>query len=99
MYYKKQLLSGKWQKKRLEIMQRDDFKCRVCKLTDELTVHHLYYIPELKPWEYDNEGLVTLCKRCHDRIHFECSKLAGIIAFKLMTGEFDETDLKNIGTV
>lgn len=98
MNYKTDLKSGKWQKKRLEIMERDGFKCRACHGKNDLTVHHLYYQPGLKPWEYDNEAMVTICNECHKQIHFEVSKLAGIIAFKLIIGELDETDLLTIKT-
>ena len=46
-YYEK-LLDPRWQKKRLEILNRDEFKCRSCgddKST--LHVHHGYYSEEL----------------------------------------------------
>jgi len=67
--YSDLLKSPKWQKKRLEILQRDEFKCRSC--TDDLTtlhVHHLRYDRELLPWEYENEDLITLCETCHNAI-------------------------------
>ncbi|OYU56916.1 MAG: hypothetical protein CFE25_06740 [Chitinophagaceae bacterium BSSC1] len=32
-------------------------------------VHHLYYKVGLKPWEYDNDALITLCWKCHEEIH------------------------------
>ena len=34
-----------------------------------LNVHHTYYIEGRKPWEYDNETLVTLCEDCHKKRH------------------------------
>lgn len=34
-----------------------------------LNVHHKYYITGRKPWEYDNNVLVTLCNECHSKIH------------------------------
>lgn len=34
-----------------------------------LNVHHKYYINGLKPWEYDDNALVTLCKECHQKRH------------------------------
>jgi 5-methylcytosine-specific restriction endonuclease McrA len=64
--YSTLLLDPRWQKKRLEIMQRDNFKCQRCdddKST--LNVHHEYYDPEKAPWEYDDKFLHTLCKDCH----------------------------------
>ena len=62
----------KWQKKRLEIMQRDGFKCQHCGEEDNtLVVHHRYYIKDRDIWDYDNTSLVTLCKSCHDEVHIK----------------------------
>ena len=32
-----------------------------------LNIHHKYYIEKSKPWEYDNDALVTLCTQCHEK--------------------------------
>lgn len=65
--YAEMLKDPRWQKKRLEVMQRDGFRCQHCLREDkELQVHHLLYRKGAKPWEYKNEELVTLCKRCHE---------------------------------
>lgn len=59
-----------WQRKRLEIMKRDNFTCLRCKDKDEsLVVHHSYYISGRDPWMYPDFSLLTLCKSCHDREH------------------------------
>lgn len=61
------LRSPLWQKKRWEIMQRDDFTCQHCGCKErELQVHHRVYHKGAKPWEYDDSELITLCARCHD---------------------------------
>lgn len=61
------LKDPRWQKKRLEILQRDNFTCQCCgSKTKELQIHHLYYDKNLKPWEYSNEALVTMCLDCHE---------------------------------
>lgn len=63
------LKDPRWQRKRLEILNRDGFRCRSC--TDDLKtlhVHHLKYDTDLLPWEYDDEDLVTLCETCHEVI-------------------------------
>jgi hypothetical protein len=57
-------------------------------------VHHLYYQRDFKIWEYDNESYVTLCEDCHNEIHIDLKKIAGIIAFKVICGEIDLTTLK-----
>lgn len=71
MIYSEKLKSPKWQKKRLEIMNRDGFQCQMCFDTEEtLTVHHKYYTKGKQPWQYDNECLITLCEDCHESVHF-----------------------------
>lgn len=70
MDYKAQLKHPKWQKKRLEIMQRDNFQCQCCLNKEEtLNVHHRKYIKNKKIWEYDNDDLITLCDSCHNEVH------------------------------
>lgn len=34
-----------------------------------LNIHHNYYILGKAPWDYDNNALVTLCSRCHQKRH------------------------------
>lgn len=66
MTYAEKLRDPRWQKKRLEIMQRDGFRCVSCLSDiDTLHIHHLRYQFGLNPWEYDNDFLVTLCESCH----------------------------------
>ena len=61
------LKDPRWQKKRLEVMQRDGFRCQHCLSEDkELQVHHAVYHKNYKPWEYENKELITLCRRCHE---------------------------------
>lgn len=67
--YSEKLKNPRWQKKRLEIMKRDNFKCRLCGDTETtLNVHHLTYTNGNDPWEYDNKELITLCEHCHCEI-------------------------------
>jgi len=64
--YSDLLRDPRWQKKRLEIMQRDNFICQICGDGEStLNVHHKYYFHDKKPWEYDNCTLITLCEECH----------------------------------
>jgi 5-methylcytosine-specific restriction endonuclease McrA len=63
--YSDKLKDPRWQKKRLEILERDSFTCKMCKDKEtELHIHHLKYGFD-NPWENDNEDLVTCCKFCH----------------------------------
>lgn len=64
--YSEKLKDPRWQKKRLKILERDNFTCKLCgdnKTT--LHIHHFKYINGNDPWEYDDKDLVTLCKNCH----------------------------------
>lgn len=69
--YSEELKDPRWQKKRLEVLQRDGFQCQNCGDTQsELNVHHVYYDPDFKVWEYPDEAYMTLCKTCHYRWHY-----------------------------
>lgn len=60
------LKDPRWQRKRLEILQRDGWRCRKCgNEKGTLHVHHNYYSKGLNPWEYDDSTLRTLCEPCH----------------------------------
>lgn len=64
--YAELLRDPRWQRRRLEIFQRDGWVCTGCADTaNELHVHHKRYERGRKPWEYDDEDLVTLRKDCH----------------------------------
>ena len=66
--YTSKLKNPKWQKKRLEILNRDNFTCRYCKDTEtELQIHHLKYT-EVQPHLEPSENLITLCCDCHTLI-------------------------------
>lgn len=71
--YREYLKHPLWQRLRLEILERDEFKCRKCgkSIKDAgLDVHHKKYLPNSKPWEYKPEDLISLCRNCHDLLHF-----------------------------
>lgn len=63
--YASKLKSPKWQKKRLEILDRDSYKCRFCEDEEStLHVHHISY-SNGNPWDIDSNLLITLCESCH----------------------------------
>ena len=69
MNYSEQIKHPKWQKKRLEIMKRDRFTCKLCGDKEtQLHIHHKEYINGNDPWDYDNKLLITLCEDCHTEI-------------------------------
>ena len=68
--YKNLLKDPRWQKKRLEILDRDGWQCRCCFEDKEtLHVHHISYEKDKKPWEYHDSTLITLCEQCHEYEH------------------------------
>lgn len=68
--YSNDLKDPRWQKKRLEVMQRDEFQCSRCGDKESmLAVHHLFYISGRKPWQYPIWSLQTLCDPCHSGHH------------------------------
>ena len=70
MQYSDKLKDPRWQKKRLEILNRDDFTCQCCSNTKrELHVHHRKYKKNTNPWGYNNFDLTTLCTDCHEIVH------------------------------
>ena len=64
--YSEKLRDPRWQRKRLEVLQRDDFTCQECSSTTKtLHIHHLDYEKGFEPWDYPLDYLVTLCEDCH----------------------------------
>lgn len=71
MNYQEQIESPLWQKKRLEILNRDNFTCQICLDTKtQLHVHHKYYDKTWKTmaWEYPDDAYKTLCSDCHSEL-------------------------------
>ncbi|MDE0483566.1 MAG: hypothetical protein OXI67_13375 [Candidatus Poribacteria bacterium] len=64
--YKRYLQSLAWDKKKTEVLERDNYRCVVCNSNSPLEVHHR---------TYDNIGrehisdLYTLCGACHNEHH------------------------------
>jgi len=63
--YSEKLRDPRWQKKRLQIMERDEFTCRDTSETGEtLNVHHSWYAKG-DPWDTPDEFLLTLSETAH----------------------------------
>ena len=65
--------SKKWKNIRAFVLQRDFYMCKICKMPNSSTVHH---IKELTPMNINDssisvnpDNLITLCNRCHNLIH------------------------------
>jgi len=93
--YSEKLKDPRWQKKRLEIMDRDKFECQACfDPTKTLNVHHFYY-DECELWEYDNSALITLCEDCHKEEEFLKSFTKSSIEYLVSLG-FLRIDISKI---
>lgn len=76
MNYSEKLKNPLWQRKRLEILTRDNYTCQMCNSTDNtLHIHHRHYIKFREPWDYPDSLLVTLCQDCHKKEE-ECADSA-----------------------
>lgn len=65
--YSEKLKDPRWQKKRLEVFERDGWRCRKCGSdTNTLAVHHIKYHQGMEPWDYPSDELLTLCETCHN---------------------------------
>ena len=65
--YSEKLKDPRWQKKRLKVLERDDWTCQCCSETKEtLHVHHKKYAKSGNPWDSPMKDLKTLCEGCHD---------------------------------
>lgn len=73
--YRDLLNDNEWKNKKKRILQRDEYECQYCHTKNKiLHVHHKFYYkyPDgemVKPWEYDDDALITLCEDCHKWYH------------------------------
>lgn len=68
--YSDKLKDPRWQKTRLKIFERDEFKCKICNRdTETLHAHHTYYEDFKDPWDYPDRAIITLCETCHNLSH------------------------------
>ena len=96
MTYAEKLKDPRWQKKRLEIMQRDEFTCQFCKEKEKtLHVHHKSYIYGKEPWDYNDNNFITLCYECHSMEEYFKDSYTDLIHDMKMMG-FTNRDLYRI---
>jgi len=58
-----------WQRMRLFVLSRDNFKCQKCgDAHSQLHVHHKEYSDGFI-WEINTDYLMILCDRCHSKAH------------------------------
>lgn len=85
--YQKKLLDPRWQRKRLEILNRDGFKCVECHSEYKtLHVHHKNYTFGLDPWDYPDTNFITFCEDCHEMEEYYKDEFKGLIHDLLLMG-------------
>lgn len=88
MTYAEKLKDPRWQKKRLQILEREKFTCQYCSDTEtELHIHHLRYPKSGDPWDVNDSDLMVLCKHCHNIE--ESYKKNDAIVFKMHKMQID----------
>lgn len=81
MTYSEKLKDPRWQRRRLEILERDGWACTNCEAKDQtLHVHHKRYERGKQPWESDDDDLETLCEWCHTKETFQMDEIMFLLA-------------------
>lgn len=98
-WFLNQLQQPEWQRKKEETLLKNKYTCKECGSKEDVQVFHLTYILGMKPWDYPDEFLTTLCPRClknackHTYVQIKmmqltpCEKCAGVGYFS----EYNET--------
>lgn len=88
MTYAEKLKDPRWQRKRLEILNRDNFTCRICRDTKStLHVHHEKYFKNTEPWDYPDDNFKTVCNTCHDILHSNPTEIEILLMLFLFSNE------------
>ena len=66
--YREYLNSERWQRIRAAVLERDEWRCRVCGSGDQLQIHHTRGVARFHETDYP-EYVMTLCDNCHATIH------------------------------
>ena len=63
---------SEWKYIRLEILERDNFKCKNCSSKQQLIIHHKesYHVNK----NNSLKNLITLCRSCHSKEHHQLNK-------------------------
>ena len=97
--YSEKLKDPRWQKKRLQILERDDFRCCFCAAEHKtLHVHHMWYSPLKDPWDYPDSSLITLCEECHQEETEKLKEVSSDIVLILKQSGFTADDLISLAS-
>ena len=68
----------KWKMKAAHIMRRDKYICQNCKRYGVTRaaeqVHHIKHVDEYPELAYEDDNLIALCNKCHQKQHPEKAK-------------------------
>jgi hypothetical protein len=93
MNYAQQIKHPMWQKKRLEVLEANNYECENCGSKDTtLHVHHPFYKRGAMIWEYEKTELECLCEKCHKEAHAIDEKIK-----KMLSGGGTSTKHKVLG--
>lgn len=72
--YNELLKTMEWKRRREDVFIARGRKCMYCGNRDNLDIHHKYYLkyPDgefIKPWEYNMDCYMVLCRDCHNKVH------------------------------
>lgn len=87
-----------WAKKRFQVLQRDNFRCKYCgKNWEDVTLEVDHIIPKSKGWSDDFDNLITCCRECNI---WKWKEIVGapINIWKLKVAEHEQKTLKNFFT-
>lgn len=100
--YKEKLLDPRWQKKRLGVLNREEFSCQYCGEKEKtLHIHHICYNKSRDPWDIDDSALLCLCEECHSVGHLKNltekeGKLIDAIQFSALIYNSENRGINNL---
>lgn len=93
--YAEKLLDQRWQQRKTSIQIRDQFTCQKCGAKNETVhVHHRHYILGREIWDYPDELLVLVCKKCHGEEE-QCAEIVTEMAKALHTFGYWNTEIRD----
>ena len=67
--------SPRWRRKQKAILRRDHYQCQLCKrygrISEATIVHHKLELAEYPELAMDDDNLVSVCRKCHNKLHDE----------------------------
>lgn len=80
--------NDRWKRKREVILKRDNYLCRECirygRRVDATMVHHIWPVEYYPEYEFSNWNLISLCNKCHNKMHDRESHELTQIGLRLM---------------